>query len=293
MAANMNRNEKENGLPILYPLAGQAKKSSRSAGVGGGLSCAVGNCFAQQTNGRRATLTPSPMAKIGHQGLTAEDKENSNIEAALEGIATLKEVLSRKNSAHELDVEVTSKSLRMRHNHVKPPRADTPPVRILAKLENIMSESARPSPNQSASEASSAFTLKDAVAGVGTPGSTPTHANATAQQGHMQVTPPTANSAAFGGFVDLGPLNSSSSSAHTPVKQVSPLAKGVHDGSPTSMLVHSLFLKAQERAGGASDGEAGGKGLGGRAQAVAGFLGALALVALCRMAGGSRTRRRI
>ena len=107
MAANMNRNEKENGLPILYPLAGQqAKKSSRSAGVGGGLSCAVGNCFAQQTNGRRATLTPSPMAKIGHHGLTAEDKENSNIEAALEGIATLKEVLSRKNSAHELDVEV-------------------------------------------------------------------------------------------------------------------------------------------------------------------------------------------
>ena len=181
----------------------------------------------------------------------------------------------------------------MRHNHVKPPRADTPPVRILAKLENIMSESARPSPNQSASEASSAFTLKDAVAGVGTPGSTPTHANATAQQGHMQVTPPTANSAAFGGFVDLGPLHSSSSSAHTPVKQVSPLAKGVHDGSPTSMLVHSLFLKAQEGAGGASDGEAGGKGLGGRAQAVAGFLGALALVALCRMAGGSRTRRRI
>ena len=107
MAANVNRNEKENGLPILYPLAGQqAKKSSRSAGVGGGLSCAVGNCFAQQTNGRRATLTPSPMAKIGHHGLTAEDKENSNIEAALEGIATLKEVLSRKNSAHELDVEV-------------------------------------------------------------------------------------------------------------------------------------------------------------------------------------------
>ena len=66
----------------------------------------MGNCFAQQTNGRRATLTPSPMAKIGHHGLTAEDKENSNIEAALEGIATLKEVLSRKNSAHELDVEV-------------------------------------------------------------------------------------------------------------------------------------------------------------------------------------------
>ena len=105
MAANMNRNEKETASDFVPPgAAGQ--KSSRSAGVGGGLSCAVGNCFAQQTNGRRATLTPSPMAKIGHHGLTAEDKENSNIEAALEGIATLKEVLSRKNSAHELDVEV-------------------------------------------------------------------------------------------------------------------------------------------------------------------------------------------
>ena len=133
----------------------------------------------------------------------------------------------------------------MRHNHVKPPRADTPPVRILAKLENIMSESARPSPNQSASEASSAFTLKDAVAGVGTPGSTPTHANAMAQQGHMQVTPPTANSAAFGGFVDLGPLHSSSSSAHTPVKQVSPLAKGVHDPGPSTIFENNYTLVAK------------------------------------------------
>merc|ERR1712072_1499351 len=122
MAATRDDDTKEN-MPILYPIALPKNEKPKAQG-GGGLSCMVGNCFAQ-TNGRRMTMTPSPYSKGRQEGKSAsaseDDKENSNIAAALEGIRAMKEVLSRNNSAHELDVEVTSKAMKMRHNHVKPP----------------------------------------------------------------------------------------------------------------------------------------------------------------------------
>lgn len=311
----------EDNKPILFPIAlpsNQQEVKGGSNAAAGGLGCMVGNCFAQ-TNGRKMTMTPSPFARektatrIGGPGID-DDKENSNIAAALEGIRAMKEVLSRNNSAHDLDVEVSSRAMRMHHNHVKPPRKDTPPskVKVLAKIDNVLSDSAKVTPlapkggsQATSSSCSSAFTLQDEA---------------------MSITPPQAKSGGSASFVDMGRLHSSSSHDTTPVKVCDHMIEeviGSTTASPTSMLAHSLFLKEQNgghltprsspsplsrqgqqmltptkggaRAKAASQGEENREGPKPwhqtRVQMVASFVATIALFAVCKMAGGKKDNR--
>ncbi|UPR04765.1 hypothetical protein HOP50_18g81100 [Chloropicon primus] len=288
----------EENKPILYPIAlPNANKKKKSNG-GGGLACAVGNCFAN-TNGKTYTMTPSPFGKGGGGGSGAmaigdrEDKENSNIEAAMEGIRAMKEVLSRNNSAHELDIEVTSRAVNMRHNHVKPPRRDTPPskVSVLAKIDNVLSESAKVTPLASqASSGSSAFTLQDEV--IGSLSSTPRMAS------HLDVTPPKKSGTA--GFIDMGTLHSNGSSSitfsndATPVKDCDRMlqemmgSSNASPKSPTTMLAHSLYLKAQDTAPAEQRSKSRSSN---RVQVVASLLGAVALFTVTRLVGGGKRSR--
>ena len=83
-------------------MASQGRRGRGGSRGGGGGGCLNPiNCFAQGNNGNQMTLTPPPntityQQQQGH----LDDKENSNIQAALDGIRAMKEVLSRNNS-HE------------------------------------------------------------------------------------------------------------------------------------------------------------------------------------------------
>merc|ERR1712025_1173733 len=86
-------------------MASQGRRGRGGSRGGGGGGCLNPiNCFAQGNNGNQMTLTPPPntityqqqQQRQGH----LDDKENSNIQAALDGIRAMKEVLSRNNS-HE------------------------------------------------------------------------------------------------------------------------------------------------------------------------------------------------
>ena len=93
-------------------MASQGRRGRGGSRGGGGGGCLNPiNCFAQGNNGNQMTLTPPPntityqQQQQGHQQQQQQqghldDKENSNIQAALDGIRAMKEVLSRNNS-HE------------------------------------------------------------------------------------------------------------------------------------------------------------------------------------------------
>ena len=269
-----NNSKKKNGGG-----GGGEKHQGKNATAGGGGGCLTMlpiGCFAQPNNGKGMTMTPSPLnlekQQHQHQGAldSIDDKENSNITAALEGIRAMQEVLSRNQIGDENEGSGDGDG----DGDVNNLRIMGEPKRVLSNIDNMLSASQEdegsPDVFSAGGSSTSTFTFKDSSASKASQRSLPSVNETNSTKTNLATTFDDVNVNVHGALAE-DPLEmkaegiGSSSLCSTPTpKDVSSMfdeAMGSKNQtpskSPTQMLAHSLWIKEQQQ-----QAAAGQKGLG-------------------------------
>jgi hypothetical protein len=230
---------------------GQNKNTNTTAAAGGGGSggCLTTiNCFAQPNNGKGMTMTPPTPLHLEkqHQGAVGdpEDKENTNITAALEGIRAMQEVLSRNKLGEE---EVSGDRSGGNGNN---------PKKMLSSLDNVLQVGSPEVIVSAGASSSSTFTFKDSNASVKSSPNEATSMKANLStcfdRADNDLVAEVNENEMMKGKESGEEISSSVCSTPTP-RDVSSMfddAMGSKNQtpskSPTQMLAHSLWIKEQQ-----------------------------------------------